>query len=209
MGEADRLFGHGRPNAAWFGRPLRSSSGQPPDPERIGAAARSLGRPVAHVDPDGYECEIIGAAIRESGEIAYVESRAKDVGYHPHGANQRHIDITIRVHLVTPSGRHESADIESYNPFFGCDVRFFEWVGPTAVLIYREKHWTFACRFGDLWPPRFVKIEDAWVIKEDILGFIGYKEETVRRLSFPGLEGLEPLPVAEAERAGLVPVKPR
>jgi hypothetical protein len=167
-----------------------------------------LGRPVAHVDPDGYECEIIGAAVSDSGEIAYVESRAKDVGYDRYGANQGHIDITIRVHLVRQSGQHESADIGSYNPFFGCDVRFFEWVGPTAVLIYREKHWTVACRFGDLWPPQFVKIEHAWVINGGILGYIGYKEEAVRCLSFPELEGLEPLPVAEAERAGLLPVKP-
>jgi hypothetical protein len=92
---------------------------------------------VAHVDPDGYECEIIGAAISDSGEIAYVESRAKDVGYNRYGANQRHIDVSIRVHLVRQSCQHDSAEIESYNPFFGCDVRYFEWVGPTAVLIYR------------------------------------------------------------------------
>jgi hypothetical protein len=209
MDEADRLFAHGRANPVKFGWPLRSSSGQPPDPERLGAAARLLGRPVAHVDPDGYECEIIGAAISDSGEIAYVESRAKDVGYNRYGANQRHIDVSIRVHLVRQSCQHDSAEIESYNPFFGCDVRYFEWVGPTAVLIYREKGSTFACRYGDIWPPRFVKIEDAWVINGGILGYIGYKEEAVGRLRFPELEGLEPLPVAEAERAVLLPVKPR
>jgi hypothetical protein len=205
--EADRLFAQGWPNPAKFGWPLRTSSGQPPEPERIGKAARLLGRPIAQVEPDGYDCEIIGAAISDFGELAYVESRAKDVGFNRYGANQRHIDISIKVHLVKPSGRHESADIESYNPFFGCDVRFFEWVGRTAVLIYREKHWTFACRFGELWPPRFVKIEDNWVINGDVLGYIGYKEDAVRRLTFPELEALEPLPIAEAERAGLLPVK--
>jgi hypothetical protein len=205
--EADRLFAHGRAKPAKFGWSLRSTSGQPPDPERIGAAAQLLGRPIALVDPDSYECEIIGAAISDSGDIAYVESRAKDVGFNRYGANQRHIDISIRVHLVEQSGRRQSAEIESYNPFFGCDVRFFEWVGRTAVLIYREKRWTFACRFGDLWPPRFVKIEDDWVINGGSLGYIGYKEEVVHRLSFPELEGLESLSAAEAERVGLLPTR--
>jgi hypothetical protein len=155
------------------------------------------------VDADGYQCELIGAAAGPDGQLAFVESRAKDVGANPYGANQRHIDITIRVHLVDSTGERRWADIESYNPFFGCDVRFFEWVGPTAVLIYREKHSTFACRLGDVWPPRFVKIEDRWVINGDMLGFIGYKEKTVRRLRFPDLQPMEPISVAEAKRVGL------
>jgi hypothetical protein len=204
MDDADRLFAQGRANPAKFGWPLRSSAGMPPDPERVAAAARLLGRPVFLVDADGYECEIVGAATSASGDIAFVQSRAKDVGSNRYGANQRHIDVSIRVHLVEPSGRHSSADIESYNPFFGCDVRFFEWIGRIAVLIYREKHWTFACRFGDIWPPRFVKIEDDWFINGSILGYVGYREEVVRRLSFPELDVLEPIPAAEATRSGLL-----
>lgn len=167
--------------------------------------ARLLGQSVSFVDADGYECELIGGAVSPAGQIAFVESRAKDVGLNQYGANQRHIDISIRVHLVDSSGENRSADIESYNPFFGCDVRFFEWVGPTAVLIYREKHWTFACRLGDVWPPRFVQIDHQWAIVGDTLGFIGYKEKVVRRLRFPELEPIEPISVAEARRLGLHP----
>lgn len=196
MDDADRLFAQGRANPRRFGWPIRSSAGEPPNPERIGEAAHLLGRPVFFIEADGYECEIIGAATNTSGDIAFVESRAKDVG---------HIDVSIRIHLVEKSGGHRSADIESYNPFFGCDVRFFEWIGRTAVLIYREKHWTFACRFGDIWPPQFVKIEDNWVINGNILGYVGYKEEVVRRLSFPELDVLEAIPAAEAARVGLLP----
>jgi hypothetical protein len=203
--DADRLFTHGRANPHKFGWSIRSSAGGPPDPERIAAVARLLGRSVSLVDTDGYECELIGAAAGPDGQIAFVESRAKDVGFNRYGANQRHIDISIRVHLVDQNGEHRSADIESYNPFFGCDVRFFEWVGRTAVLIYREKHWTFACRLGDVWPPQFVKIEDRWVITGDTLGYIGYKEKVVRRLRFPELEPQEPISVAEANQAGLHP----
>jgi hypothetical protein len=203
--DADRLFARGRANPLKFGWPIRSSAGEPPDPERIADVARLLDRPVSFVDDDGYERELIGAAAGPDGRIAFVESRAKDVGFNRYGANQRHIDISIRVHLVDPTAGRRSADIESYNPFFGCDVRFFEWVGRTTVLIYREKHWTFACRLGDVWPPQFVKIEDDWVINNDTLGYIGYKEEAVRRLRFPELEPLQPMSVAEAKQVGLYP----
>src|SRR5205823_6091628 len=49
-------------------------------------------------------------------------------------------DVSIRVHLIERSGNHKSADIESCNPFFGCDVRFFDWIDHTVVLIDREKN---------------------------------------------------------------------
>lgn len=53
-----------------------------------------------------------------------------------------------------------------------------------------------------------MRIEDAWVINGGILGYIGYKGDAVRRLSFPELEAMEPLPVEEADRVGLLPGKP-
>lgn len=205
MEDIDRLFSSGRADPLRFGWPIRSSAGDAPDPERIAAVSLALGRPASHVDGDGYECEVIGGAINDSGSVAYVETRAKDVGPNELGACGRLIDITIRVHLVGQGGQRLSADIESYNPFFGCDVRFFEWVGPTAILIYREKHSTYACRFGDLWPPRFVEIESDWVINGDALGFIGYKQDVVRRLSFPALDLLEPVSIGTAKSIGLLP----
>lgn len=76
------------------------------------------------------------------------------------------------------------------------------------MLIYREKHWTFACRFGDIWPPRFAKIEDRWIVNNNTLASIGYQEASVRRLTFPELEPLDRLPVAEAEPLGLLPPDP-
>ena len=84
-------------------------------------------------------------------------------------------------------------------------MRFFEWIGDTAVLIYREKHWTFAYRFGDVWPPKFLKIEDDWLIRDNQLAYIGYKEDSVRRLSFPALDPLDQLPKEEAVKLNLMP----
>lgn len=85
-----------------------------------------------------FESKIIGAAISASKRIAYVESKTKDGGANPHGFGGRHIDVSIRIHQIDADGTDRSVEIESYNPFFGCDVRFFEWIGDTVVLIYRE-----------------------------------------------------------------------
>ena len=208
MTDPDRLFAHGNPNPDKFGWSLRSSAGKAPDPKRIEDTTAQLGRPAFQIDEDGYECEIIGGAVHESGALAYVETRSKDVGYNQHGAHQRKIDISIRVHSIDLGGKHDSADIESYNPFFGCDIRFFEWIADTAILIYREKHWTFACRFGNVWPPRFVKIEDRWIINRHVLGYIGYKEKSVRRLSFPLLDEMDSVSMTEADRLGQLPPDP-
>ena len=120
---------------------MRSSAGEEPDSEKLQEAARILGRKPSFTDEAGYECELIAAAISASKRLAYVESRARDAGPDLHGEAGRKIDISIRIHLVDAGGANRSVDIESYNPFFGCDVRFFEWVGDTVVLIYREKHW--------------------------------------------------------------------
>jgi hypothetical protein len=206
MNDGEPLFSKGSPNPKKFAFfSLRPSAGNEPDLERIQEAARILRREPFINDEAGYECELLAAAISASNHLAYVESRAKDAGPHPHGTAGRKIDISIRVHLLERGGTNRSVDIESYNPFFGCEVRFFEWVGDTVVLIYREKHWTFACRFGDSWPPRFVKIEDKWILHNDQLAYLGHQDEFVRLLSFPELEEMKPLSKDAAAEMGLLP----
>ena len=208
MENEDRLFTDGIPNPDRFGFwSLRSSSGSPPNSERIDEIATALGRERFFVDGDAYEREIIGACKNPTGDIAYVESRNGDGGHDELGFAQRYIDVSIKIHLQRKNGKTESVDIESYNPFFGCDVRFFEFVDPTFVLIYDEKHWTFACKFGDIWPPKFVKIEDRWIINNGVIAYIGYNQPNVRRVTFPNLDELPVIPIQEAESRGELPPK--
>jgi hypothetical protein len=163
-----------------------------------------LGRDAFFVDQKGYECEIIAAALDpEVTHIAYVETRAKKKWW------SSIVDIAIKVHLRGTDGTDRSIDIESYNPFFGCDVRFFRWYDQSVLLIYQEKHDTYACTFSDNnWPPLFIKIEDRWLIKDSILYYLGYKEESVRRLTVPYLHGMESLPAPLAEQQGSLPPDP-
>ena len=184
-------------NAGEYG----SSSGEAPGPEQISAAAAQLGRPVQFISDDGYQCELISAAVdSETNSIAYVESRARNAG--------DFVDVTIKTHLRDPSGNEHSCDIESYNPYFGCDVVFLRWIGDAAILIYNEKHDTYVCRLAMVWPPSFIEIEDRWMINDSILSYIGYKEKHVRRMTFPQLEEMESLSLADAERDGCLPSDP-
>lgn len=205
MDESNRTFIRGNRNPERYGFSIRVSCGSQPDPGRIERAAVLLGREPFYVDQHGFECELLDAAIdAATNRIAYVESRAKE--------NLRKgsstVDISIKIHLRDVDGNDKSTDIKSYNPFFGCDVGFFEWVDDTAILIYTEKHDTYVCAFGSKWPPRFVEIEERWIINDRMLGYIGYKQDTVQRLSIPDLVPQESLTTTDAEQQGLLPVDP-
>src|SRR5262249_750526 len=148
------------------------------------------------IDTDGYECEIFGAAINQiTGTVAYIESRAQEQEKLFPGFEQKYVDVSIKIHIDNMAGHHKSIDIKSYNPYFGCDLRFFDWIGDSVLLIYQEKHSVIACRFGDIWPPRFVKIEDRWLLKDSVLAYIGYKNSFVQRLSVPELDELESISI--------------
>ena len=199
----DRTFIGGRANPYKYGMPLRFTSGDHPDQETILRAAVRLKREPFYVDNDGFECEIIAAAVHADGlRLVYVESRAKPCG--------KFVDITIKINYVNAFGGTSHVDIESYNPFFGCDVGFLRWINDDiALLIYTEKHWTFAYRIGDKWPPNFVKIEELWQIKDDVLSYRKYKADVVKRLRIPSLEPMHDISVSDAERDGTLPAEPK
>ncbi len=183
---------------------LRASNGDAPDPEAIKQAASILGREPFCVDRRGYECDLIAAAVHSpTNRVVYVESRAKKRWW------SSMVDIAIKIHYVDANGKSASVDIESYNPFFGCDVGLIEWINDdVALLVYSEKHWTFVYRIGDTWPPQFVKIEERWSIKDDVLSFMAYNADFVQRLQIPSLKPLASVPVCEAETDGSLPPDP-
>jgi uncharacterized protein (TIGR02996 family) len=176
------------------------SSGSDPDPQRAKVVAEVLGRPARYVDEEGYERDIVAAATSgQSDALAYVESRSQQRGDY----------LDIKFHLRARDGRGREAvwEVETYNPYFGCDVRFLEWYGNVVLVIYREKHRTYICRFGLDCPAEFKAIEDHWVLDGRQLAYWGYQETSVRRLAIPGLEGLPSLSADEAARWELLPTK--
>jgi hypothetical protein len=195
------LYLHGVPNPDRLGfTTLRYSAGDEPDPKEVERAAAILGIKSHEVDSEGYECELVGASVEGgSGAIAYVRSRAKELS--------THVDIEFRVHLRSSQGSDDSWSIETYNPYFGCDVRFFRWMGESAILIYCEKHDTYVCRVAAGASALFVKIKDDWIIDQGILAYWGWKATSVSRMSLPDLHRLGPMSEDEARAAALLPSK--
>lgn len=151
------------------------------DPREIANVAARLARPVEAIDGDGYRTEIIAAAVRADDlAFAWVESRSKKIG--------SAVDITIKIHVRFADGREETTDIESHNPYFGCDVHTMFFCGDACVIVYREKNRTYAARFGDIWPPVFRKIEHQWSIADGVLIYSAWDSDVSTRLSLPSLE---------------------
>lgn len=164
-------------------------------------AQLGLDRPFSHVDGAEYLCTITAAAEnRLSHLLAYVESRERQIR-----ADFR--DVHFHLHVRGPSGGCVSWELESYNPYFGCRVTFLEWFGDTVVLIYREKHRTYVCRFGLSYPARYVEIEDRWLLDGPQIVFWEWRGNTLRRLSIPGLQPLSALSESTAARWELLPKK--
>jgi uncharacterized protein (TIGR02996 family) len=185
------------------------STGSNPDPHRAEQAAGVLGRPVRYVDEQGYERDIIAAAAHGlTGALAYVERRSKQRwGYNRSLQQWGYLDIHFHLRVRDRSGREAAWEVPTYNPYFGCDVRFLEWYGDVALVIYREKHRMYAGRFGLDSPAEFKVIEDDWVLDGGQLGYWNDTETSVRRLAIPGLEELPPLSADEAGTWGLLPSK--
>jgi uncharacterized protein (TIGR02996 family) len=178
----------------------RSSGSSDPDPWRAEEVAGALGRQVRYIDEQGYERDMVAAATSgATGTMAYVESRSRWSG------NVQ--DISYHLRLRDSAGREAAWEVESYNPYFGCNVGFLDCYGDVVLLIYREKHDTYVCRFGLDSPAEFRAIEDDWVLDGPELGYWGYKETTVRRLAVPALVALPPLSEWEAARWELLPAK--
>ncbi len=203
MENPDRQLIRGNRNPSKYGFSLRASSGTFPDQSAIETAAPLLGRAPFFIDEHGYECELIGATVHpSSGSIAYVESRSRKLKL------SSIVDVSIKVHLQNSNGRNQSTNIKYYNPFFGCDIDFFQWIGDVALLIYTEKHDTYICAIGSTWPPEFIEIEDRWIIHGETLAYIGYKQDAVKRILIPDLIQLEPMSISDAKSLELLPDDP-
>jgi hypothetical protein len=174
-----------------------------PDDDQLELAAHLIGRQVEYTDSKRYHHELLSAAVSpDSTKIAYVESRSRQRTF------SSWLDITIKLHLTEFGKRSNSVDIASYNPYFGCTVSYFRWIGDVAILVYDEKHDTYVTRIGDTWPPRFVKIDCNWLITDSAITYLEYNEKVVRRLSFPDLAEMDAITIAEAERLKCCPRGP-
>lgn len=180
-----------------FGLTIRQCSGDDPNVNGISRVAHALHRDPYITDRDGFDCDILAGAMHPDGsQFTYIEQRSKSG---PHA-----VDVTIKIHHVTDIGSNRSEDIKSYNPFFGCNVRYLQWHGDSVVMVYREKHHTYAATYGRNWPPVFHPIGDRWIINGASLAYAD-DDGTIERLSVPELNQVGKLSESQAKEAGLFP----
>jgi len=105
------------------------------------AVARRLGRDVAFVDANGYDDEIVAAAVREDGRFAWLACRSKQV-------DRGDVDIEFRLHARDGDRTLIDWVPKTYNPFFGVKPSVLAWSGDELEFVYTEKHHTYRAVFG-------------------------------------------------------------
>lgn len=133
----------------------------------------------------GQPRDVLDGDIDTFGRIAWIE-RAEDTFF-----------------LRTAGGGPEiSREIETYNPYFGCDVHYMRWWGDDIVSIYREKHrmLVWVVPVSDPSAARLASIPHDHAVHEDLVVFGGDEPGLLRALSIPTLEPRSPVPICTTER---------
>lgn len=114
------------------------------------------------IDEDDYEWMILAQAVdQERNRLAWVEWRFKQ------GSGEREYH-NYYLKARSAAGEYWRWEIETYNPYFGCDVKLLEWLETSALLIYKDKHDTYAARLNDAGAKR-MQISPEWKIADSIL----------------------------------------
>jgi hypothetical protein len=179
----------GRPNPARLGFIQLSHLAVPSvdQTQAIRFVAEQLGRPVVYTDGQGHEREIIGAAAADGGrKMAWVEGRSKSVG--------KVMDVEFVLHASTSGVDLPSWTVETYNPYFGCEVGYIGWSGEQVVVLYVEKHKTLLAVVGPSASPRLCPIGPEWWLAGDVVHFSSEsEEELVEGVRIPDLTRMTPL----------------
>lgn len=163
-----------------------------PDDARAAAVAAvcaRIGRPTERPDGDGYLSTIVGGAI-DGERVAWVEQRWRGEAYE---------DIDeYTLYMQTGDQPPRAWVVETYNPWFGCEIYLLRWWGDELVVIYHEKHHTIACVLGPVGPPRMRVIAYRWQRLGDHVLYASEARGLVERLLLPDQSRRAPLAVADA-----------
>ena len=168
---------------------------------RLVVAAGRVGQAIQLTDERGYCHEIFAATMDVSGKVAYVEVTSKTIG--------EFVDIKYVLHLLGPDGEAFAWEVETYNPYFGCEVSYLEWHGEVVVIIYDEKHHTYAACVGFGGLVKRERLSSAgfsnWVMGGGRIGFWGFGETRVGVMTVPGLVRGGEVTEVEARAMGVLP----
>ncbi len=151
----------------------------------------------SHVDKHGFEYEVIAAAKHSEDIWGFLECKAKD--------DKGMVDITFTVYLSKQNKVVHSWEIESYNPYFGCDVSYIKWRSDSLVVIYEEKHDTYLAVVSLDATDKFKVIEYKWCLSNDTVYYRGYKETVVKQVVIPSLITKNDIALEQAKALKFLP----
>lgn len=180
---------------------LPGAGGQPlVNPEdSIQAVCDWLGRPVRFVDEKGYEDEITAGAVHPTMSWpAWVRCRRKTLA-------KGFVDIEFRLQVQVEDRLAIDWVVETYNPYFGCDVRYMAWHDRWVVMLYREKHHTYASSHSVKGGRQLVQLTDEWLVTDNQIICRSEEPDRVDCVALPDLHRLPPMSADEARQAGMLP----
>lgn len=155
----------------------------------IAAVCARIAQPREQAGADGTLRTIVGGAI-DGDRIAWVEQRSRNEGYE---------DIDgYTLYLRAGDELLRGWVVDTYNPWFGCEVQHLRWLGDEVLAIYNEKHHTIACVLGRVGAPRMQVIAHEWRRLGDLVLYRSEARGLVERLLLPELSPRTPLSVADA-----------
>jgi hypothetical protein len=167
--------------------------------ESIRTVSELLKSPVRHVDEIGYEHEITAGAVHPAIKaIASVHRKSKTL-------ERGFVDIEFRLKAQVDGRSVIDWVVETYNPYFGCDVRYMAWHDRWIVMIYREKHHTYACSHSSTGESQLVQLRDEWLVTDNQIICRSMEPDFVDRFGLPDLHGVPPISAEVARQEGVLP----
>jgi hypothetical protein len=166
----------------------------------IVAACARLGTEREWLAEDDYIHEIVGGAI-DGERVAWVEKVEKDDG--------GYVDVDYFLRLRVGEVLVREWAVDTYNPYFGCDVGYLRWWGEAVVIVYSEKHRTIAGKLGPEGAPQLRTIGHGWAALGDVLLHESAARGLVERLHLPELRAAAPMTGGMADECMSVGTCPR
>lgn len=165
----------------------------------IRKVGKVINRPVRFVDETGYEHEITAGAVDSTNQaVAWVQCKSKTL-------ENGHVDIEFRLKAQADGRTVIDWVVETYNPYFGCDVRYMAWHDRRVVMVYREKHHTYACSHTLTDERQLVQLTEEWLVTNSQITCRSQEADLVDCFALPDLHQLPAMSAEEARRSGVLP----
>lgn len=156
------------------------------DETAVDEACARLGWPRQWLAVDGHEHTIIAGAV-DARRVVWVERRFR--------GDPTWDDVEYTLWVAVDGALTLAWTVETYNPYFGCEVGFLRLGADEVVVVYREKHRTIVASLALAGGATMRALADRWrVVGDELLWESRVSRGLVERVRLPDLAWGLPLP---------------